>query len=162
MVVTFSISNLLLWLAFQADIIGALLVFGCCMLAVVNKNLTAGLAGLIVSNSFQILLFFGIMSQFLGEIHNNMNASEVAHTYSKLEAEHEPLEEIKVPTKCSFKGEVNFDGVVMPYFPGAPPVLKGITFSVHPGEKISVVGHTGAGKSSLIVVLYWLAEIKQG
>jgi ABC-type multidrug transport system fused ATPase/permease subunit len=95
-VVTFSIANLSLWLAFRADIIGSLLVFGCCMLAVLDKTLTAGLAGLIVSNSFQILLFFGIMSQFLGEIHNNMNASEVAHTYSKLEAEHEPLEEIKV------------------------------------------------------------------
>jgi ABC-type multidrug transport system fused ATPase/permease subunit len=124
--------------------------------------LTAGLAGLIVSNSFQILLFFSIMSRFLGEIHNNMNASEVARKYSELEAEHEPLEEIKVPTKWPFKGDINFDGVVMPYLPGAPPVLKGITFSVRPGEKIGVVGRTGAGKSSLIVALYRLAEIKQG
>jgi len=161
-VITFSIANLSLWLAFRADIIGALLVFGCCMLAVLDETLTAGLAGLIVSNSFQILLFFSIMSRFLGEIHNNMNASDAARKYSELEAEHEPTEEIKVPTMWPFKGDINFEGVVMPYLPNAPPVLKGITFSVRPGEKIGVVGRTGAGKSSLIVALYRLAEIKQG
>lgn len=161
-VVTFSIANLSLWLAFRADIIGSLLVFGCCMLAVLDKTLTAGLAGLIVSNSFQILLFFSIMSRFLGEIHNNMNASEGARKYSELEEEHEPTGEIKVPTGWPFKGDINFEGVVMPYMPNAPPVLKGITFSVRPGEKVGVVGRTGAGKSSLIVALYRLAEITHG
>ena len=67
-----------------------------------------------------------------------------------------------MPPKWPFHSGINFDGVVMPYLPGAPPVLKGITFSVRPGEKIGVVGCTGAGKSSLIVALYRLAEIKQG
>ncbi len=130
------------------------------MLAVLDKTLTAGLAGLIVSNSIQILLFFSIMSRFLGEIHNNMNESEKVHKHSKLEAEHEPLEQIKVPTKWPFKGKINFKGVVMPYLLSLPPVLKGITFSVCPGEMVDVVGHTGAGKSSLIVALYRLAKIK--
>jgi ABC-type multidrug transport system fused ATPase/permease subunit len=50
----------------------------------------------------------------------------------------------------------------MPYLPGKPPVLKGITFSINPQEKIGVVGRTGAGKSSLIVALYKLAKIKKG
>jgi ABC-type polysaccharide/polyol phosphate transport system ATPase subunit len=34
----------------------------------------------------------------------------------------------------------------MPYLPGKPPVLKGVSFSVREGEKIGVVGRTGAGK----------------
>jgi ATP-binding cassette, subfamily C (CFTR/MRP), member 1 len=50
----------------------------------------------------------------------------------------------------------------MPYLPGMPPVLKGISFSIRKGEKIGVVGRTGAGKSSLIVALYRLAEISEG
>jgi ABC-type multidrug transport system fused ATPase/permease subunit len=50
----------------------------------------------------------------------------------------------------------------MPYLPNSPPVLKGISFSVRPGEKVGVVGRTGAGKSSLIVAMYRLAEITHG
>eukprot|EP00544_Gedaniella_sp_CCMP2646_P003026 CAMPEP_0202506972 /NCGR_PEP_ID=MMETSP1361-20130828/51477_1 /ASSEMBLY_ACC=CAM_ASM_000849 /TAXON_ID=210615 /ORGANISM="Staurosira complex sp., Strain CCMP2646" /LENGTH=1297 /DNA_ID=CAMNT_0049141063 /DNA_START=1584 /DNA_END=5477 /DNA_ORIENTATION=+ len=161
-VVTFSLTNLSLWLAFRADIIGSLLVLGCCLLAVLDSSMSAAIAGVIVSNSFQILLFFSIMSRFLGEIHDNMNAVEAARRYSELEAEHEPVAEMEIPTVWPSEGEINFEGVVMPYLPKSPPVLKGITFSIRPGEKIGVVGRTGAGKSSLIVALYRLAEISAG
>ena len=122
----------------------------------------AAIACVIVSNSFQILLFFSIMSRFLGEIHDNMKAVEGARKFSNLEAEHEPIVETEVPPIWPSNGEINFEGVVMPYLPNSPPVLKGITFSIRPGEKIGVVGRTGAGKSSLIVALYRLAEISEG
>jgi ABC-type multidrug transport system fused ATPase/permease subunit len=69
---------------------------------------------------------------------------------------------MEVPTVWPSKGEINFEGVVMPYLPNSPPVLKGISFSIRPGEKVGVVGRTGAGKSSLIVALYRLAEISEG
>jgi ABC-type multidrug transport system fused ATPase/permease subunit len=64
-----------------------------------------------------------------------------------------------MPGKWPTQGEIEFESVVMPYLPGHPPVLKGISFSIREGEKIGVVGRTGAGKSSLIVALYRLAEI---
>jgi ABC-type multidrug transport system fused ATPase/permease subunit len=96
-VVTFSLANLYLWLAFRVDIIGSLLVEGCCLLAVFNSGMSASTAGLIVSNSFQILLFFSLMSRYMGEVHDNMIAVEQARTMSELEEEHEPIEEVKVP-----------------------------------------------------------------
>lgn len=37
-------------------------------------------------------------------------------------------------------------------------VLKGITLSIHGGEKIGVVGRTGSGKSTLIQVFFRLVE----
>ena len=52
--------------------------------------------------------------------------------------------------------------LVMPFFPNTPPTLKGISVEIREGEKIGVVGRTGAGKSSLIVALYRLAEISEG
>ena len=39
------------------------------------------------------------------------------------------------------------DEVVMSYRTGLPPVLKGISMKVRDGEKIGVVGRTGAGKT---------------
>jgi ATP-binding cassette subfamily C (CFTR/MRP) protein 1 len=161
-VVTFSLANLALWLAFRVDIIGSMLVLTCALLAVLSSSIDAADAGLIVSNSFQILLFFSIMSRTLGDVHDNMSAAEDARKMSLLEPEHEPVEELTPPANWPVKGEIKFDGVVMPYLPGHPPVLKGISFSIREGEKVGVVGRTGAGKSSLIAALYRLAEISSG
>ncbi|KAI2499417.1 hypothetical protein MHU86_15062 [Fragilaria crotonensis] len=115
-VASFSIANLSLWLAFRVDIIGSLLVLGCCLLAVLDTSMDAATAGLIVSNSFQILLFFSIMSRTMGEVHDNMSSAEKARAMTELEAEHQPTDEITdMPTKWPSKGEIQFDKVVMPY-----------------------------------------------
>jgi ABC-type multidrug transport system fused ATPase/permease subunit len=79
-----------------------------------------------------------------------------------LAPEIEPVVEVEPPKQWPSKGEIKFDGVVMPYLPNTPPVLKGINFSMREGEKVGVVGRTGAGKSSLIVALYRLADISEG
>lgn len=161
-VATFSIANLSLWLAWRVDIIGALLVLLCALLAMLSDSIDAAVAGLIVSNSFQILLFFSIMSRFMGEVHDNMTAVENARKLTELPQEDEPEVEEEVPEHWPNKGAIDFQNVVMPYLPGKPPVLKGITFSIKPQEKVGVVGRTGAGKSSLIVALYKLAKLKRG
>lgn len=50
----------------------------------------------------------------------------------------------------------------MSYAPSLPRVLKGVHFAIRPCEKIGVVGRTGAGKSSLIMGLFRLAELAEG
>ena len=50
----------------------------------------------------------------------------------------------------------------MKYRAGLEPVLKGIDIEIRPREKIGVVGRTGAGKSSLMLVLFRMTEIYQG
>lgn len=59
------------------------------------------------------------------------------------------------------KGAVEFHDVWLSYYPG-DPVLKGISFKVEPGEKVALVGATGAGKSSMISALYRFYEIERG
>ncbi len=43
-----------------------------------------------------------------------------------------------------------------------PEVLRGISCTVKPGEKIGVCGRTGAGKSSVMVALFRLVELSAG
>jgi len=59
-------------------------------------------------------------------------------------------------------GKVDVKDVVMSYRPDLPDVLRGISFSILPGEKIGVVGRTGAGKSSLVLALFRMVELKTG
>ena len=55
-----------------------------------------------------------------------------------------------------------FKDVVMSYFPGEAPVLKGVTVTIKPGEKIGIAGRTGSGKTSLIMSLFRLVEPSSG
>jgi ABC-type multidrug transport system fused ATPase/permease subunit len=55
-------------------------------------------------------------------------------------------------------GAIEFKGVSMRYRPGLPNVLHGISMSIRGGEKIGVVGRTGAGKSSLVLTLMRIVE----
>jgi ATP-binding cassette subfamily C protein len=47
------------------------------------------------------------------------------------------------------KGNLSFEGVFFTPRPGMPPILRGLTFQVMPGESIGIVGPPGAGKSTL-------------
>jgi ATP-binding cassette subfamily B multidrug efflux pump len=59
------------------------------------------------------------------------------------------------------KGAVTFENVHFSYKEGIP-VLNGISFTVEPGTTLALVGHTGAGKTSVISILSRLYEISSG
>lgn len=61
----------------------------------------------------------------------------------------------------NLKGSVEFQDVHFSYIKGVP-VLKGISFEVKAGQTAAIVGHTGAGKTSIISILNRLYEIQSG
>eukprot|EP00929_Paragymnodinium_shiwhaense_P071004 TRINITY_DN36074_c0_g1_i1.p1 TRINITY_DN36074_c0_g1~~TRINITY_DN36074_c0_g1_i1.p1 ORF type:complete len:1316 (-),score=242.54 TRINITY_DN36074_c0_g1_i1:101-3652(-) len=60
------------------------------------------------------------------------------------------------------KGRVVFDDVELVYRPGLPAALKGVSFDIPGGSRVGVVGRTGAGKSSLVVLLFRLVDASKG
>jgi len=61
----------------------------------------------------------------------------------------------------SIQGQIDFDHVAFSYKEGEP-VLRGISFHVEPGETLAVVGHTGAGKSTLANLLLRFYDVDAG
>ena len=59
------------------------------------------------------------------------------------------------------RGHIEFDNVNFSYI-NNEEVLKGLTFSVNPGEMAAIVGFTGAGKTTIINILTRLWEIDSG
>lgn len=57
---------------------------------------------------------------------------------------------------------MDFDTYKFRYRPGLDLVLKGISCNVTGGEKIGIVGRTGAGKSSLTLALFRMVEAAGG
>ena len=50
----------------------------------------------------------------------------------------------------------------MRYRPNLPSVLQSISIDIKPREKVGIVGRTGAGKSSMIQVLFRMMELSEG
>lgn len=62
----------------------------------------------------------------------------------------------------SLKGQVSFDQVFFRYRQSTEPVLRGISFSVQPGQFVGIVGRSGSGKSTLSKLLQRLYQIESG
>ena len=57
---------------------------------------------------------------------------------------------------------VEFKDVHLRYRPNCEKVLKGIDFKIEAGERVGVVGRTGAGKSTVFMALSRIVELDQG
>ncbi|KAJ8961187.1 hypothetical protein NQ318_008870, partial [Aromia moschata] len=110
-----------------------------------DENTLSGNVGLVISQSLILtgMLQFGVRQT--AEVTSNMTSVERILQYTKLDKEG-PFESL--PTKKSTE-----------YAPEDPPVLKNLNIEIKAGEKVGVVGRTGAGKSSLISAIFRLTSI---
>lgn len=94
------------------------------------------------------------------EVANQLMSVERVLEYRDLEPEKQPEKPLELPKTWPLDGIIKFNKVNYRYFDGGDMVLKGVDFEVKPGEKIGIVGRTGAGKSSLIGVLFRIAVVE--
>lgn len=77
------------------------------------------------------------------------------------EIEPDPLPEVAAKLPAAVEGRVDFSRVRFGYDP-EKPLMRDVTFHVKPGQKVAIVGATGAGKTTLINLLMRFYEIGGG
>ncbi|XP_029302444.1 multidrug resistance-associated protein 4-like isoform X2 [Cottoperca gobio] len=147
------------WFAVRLDGICAIFVtittFGCLLL---RNQLDAGSVGLALTYSVTLMGMFQWGVRQSAEVENMMTSVERVVEYTELESEAPWETEKRPPPDWPSKGLVTFDRVNFSYGPKGPPVLRNVTATFRPKEKVGIVGRTGAGKSSLVSALFRLAE----
>ncbi|KAJ2876876.1 hypothetical protein GGH93_000367 [Coemansia aciculifera] len=152
------------WLSMRIDFAGAIVSFACALFILTSLDwLDAGLAGFALSYAltFSERMLWVIRNYSTNEL--NMNAIERISQYLKIEQEAPLLAtpENKPPSDWPKTGSVQIEDLVVEYVPGVP-VLHGISLTVKHGEKIGVVGRTGAGKSTMSLAFLRFIEAAQG
>ncbi|KAI0659143.1 multidrug resistance-associated ABC transporter [Cubamyces menziesii] len=151
------------WLGVRLDILGNILILGICLFAAgFRSSVNPSKIGVVLSYTLSITQTFSLLVQTYAQNEQNFNAVERILYYTELPSEGATTTPNDPPPSWPEAGEIDFKDVEMSYRPGLPPVLKGVSFHVNPGEKIGIVGRTGAGKSSLLQALFRIVNVQSG
>ena len=151
------------WLAVRLDMIGNSLVFTTGVLVVTSRfSVPPSIGGLVLSYILGVVQMIQFTVRQLAEVENGMNAVERLQYYGQQLEEEAPLHTVDVRASWPERGEIVFDKVEMRYRQGLPLVLRQLSMHVGGGERIGIVGRTGAGKSSIMSTLFRLVELSGG
>ena len=120
--------------------------------------------GVIVSFILYVRLFTSPLTQIAQGLTNLQTASASAHRiFDFLESEELPDESGKTAELKEVRGEVEFEHVRFAY-PDAPEktIIKDFSAKVSLGQKVAIVGPTGAGKTTMVNLLMRFFEINDG
>lgn len=99
------------------------------------------------------------IAQISNVLQQTIAAAERVFTF--LEEEEKPLETPKVVNTNQIKGQVEFEHVQFGYNPDKL-VIRDFSASIKPGQKIAIVGPTGAGKTTIVKLLMRFYDINEG
>uniref|UniRef100_A0A1J3IMN5 ABC-type xenobiotic transporter n=1 Tax=Noccaea caerulescens TaxID=107243 RepID=A0A1J3IMN5_NOCCA len=157
------------WLSIRLETLGGLMIWLTASFAVLqngkaeNQQAFASTMGLLLSYALNITSLLTGVLRLASLAENSLNAVERVSNYIEIPSE-APLviENNRPPPGWPSSGSIKFEDVLLRYRPQLPPVLHGVSFFIHPTDKVGIVGRTGAGKSSLLNALFRIVELEKG
>ncbi|XP_059352167.1 multidrug resistance-associated protein 1-like isoform X3 [Daphnia carinata] len=154
------------WLSVRLETIGNLVVLFASLFAVIEREkgtMDPGYVGLSITYALSITQTLNWFMRMTSEVETNIVAVERIKEYSEAVQEaswdHGKRDP---PNTWPDKGKVSFEKYEVRYREGLDLVIKGISCEIEGGEKVGIVGRTGAGKSSLTLALFRIIEAAAG
>lgn len=155
------------WLELALDL--AVAVLGAILMVLVVKlrsEVGTGYAGLAILN---IITFSQSLSTILrnwAELETAIGAiARIRDFVTSTASEDKPGEESELPSTWPSEGAIEFQNVYAYYSAKEEGqneyVLRNLSLSIQPGQKIGICGRSGSGKSSLLAALFRLLELEQ-
>ncbi|CAB3397220.1 unnamed protein product [Caenorhabditis bovis] len=151
------------WLAVRLELVGNIIIFFAAIFAVLSKEFgwisSPGVVGVSISYALNVTEVLNFAVRQVSEVEANIVAVERVDEYTKTPNEAAWRIDETAPDKSwPQNGVVKFDQYSTRYREGLDLVLRGISADVKAGEKIGIVGRTGAGKSSFALALFRMIE----
>jgi len=155
------------WLVWRLHIIGTLLIVVETLIIVLNRDdYSSGVVGLILSYTLTCQMSIYWMTRMSADLEKAIVSVERVKEYQEVDNETDIMtgksDSLSTQTNWPTRGEISFNNFSTRYRPGLDLVLSGVTCHINAGEKIGIVGRTGAGKSSITLSLFRIIESAGG
>ncbi|KAK2610560.1 hypothetical protein N8I77_003979 [Diaporthe amygdali] len=147
------------WMSFRLSMLGTIFVTVVAVVAV-SGHVDAALAGFSLTFALRYSWRLTALLSSMTSLELSFNAAERVIEYSEIETE--PEDGKDAPAAWPAEGKIEVEKLSVAYKDSLPPVLKNLNFVVKPGERIGIVGRTGAGKSTLASVFFRLLRPREG
>ncbi|MBY6185427.1 ABC transporter ATP-binding protein/permease [Marinobacter hydrocarbonoclasticus] len=119
------------------------------------------LGDFVLINAFMMQVFMPL--NFLGFVYREMKGAmaNIEKLFGLLDVQPKVVDRVDASQLQPGQGRIEFDNVRFQYHPERP-ILKGISLTVEPRQKVAIVGSSGAGKSTLFKLLFRFYDVTDG
>ncbi|KAI1701313.1 ABC transporter domain-containing protein [Ditylenchus destructor] len=155
------------WIQTRMDLLTDVASFLFMLAAIIlgdHRIISLGAVALVINSGISFTGYLGEIARMWRECEVSVVGVERINEYIANEHEAEwklPSRDI-LPQNWPSAGRIVFDKFCLRYRPTSDLVLRELSFEVNSGEKVGIVGRTGAGKTSLTLALFRIVEPSSG
>lgn len=150
------------WLSIRRSFFTEIFFGGIILSMAYSKKYSANAIAIILTFTEEFLIHLINATTFYGDLEFSMIGFERCEKLLEIPMEKGKYINLNIDENWPEKGKIEFKNVYASYRSNTTFVLKNINILINPGEKIGIVGRTGSGKSSILMLLSKILNPKKG